>query len=704
MPVFSRCKEISHYIDSNQEDFARNELIKLLDYLETHKIEYTPIVNHLIRQVGLFPYLKVDHAIWQDRLIYELFKVDIGTDKPVTLHRDQSILLKKLLNGENIAVSAPTSFGKSFVIDAFISIKKPKNVVLIVPTIALTDETRRRLYTKFADTYKIITTTEVKLDDKNILIFPQERAINYVNQIDKIDILIIDEFYKASSDFDKERSPALIRAILQLEKKASQRYFLAPNISNLPDNPFTQGMEFVPLDCNTVFLEKYDWFKEIKKNEELKARKLLEVLNQKKAKTLIYAGTYSEIDKVSKFLIFSLPNSEKKLLNNFANWLYVNYGKDYELIKLVQRGTGIHNGSLHRSLSQIQIKLFEESDGLDNIISTSSIIEGVNTSAENVVIWRNKNGRSPLNDFTYKNVIGRSGRMFKHFVGKAYILEKPPQNEYTQLNIEFPDGLLADVDEELLKKELTQEQVAKIVLDKKEMCDLLGEGIFDKLIKENAFQSSTFDLIKKIAIDMRNNSQGWNGLSYLNSDDVNSWDRFLYKIINLQPESWGIGFGKYVNFIKILSQNWNKSIPELLQEINDTEITVDKFFKLERNTTFKFAAIANDVNILQKTILKSKGMDISPFISKLTHAFLPSMVYQLEEYGLPRMISKKIHKTGLFNFENSELTIHDIIDTFNKIGKTNLFKNVPSLDEFDKYIIAYFYEGITLITKPSTLQ
>lgn len=323
--LFNKCKIISSCIDSKQEDTARNELIKLLDYLETHEIEYTPLVNHLIRQVGLFHYLKVNHAIWQDRLIYELFKVDIGTDKPVTLHRDQSVLLKKLLNGENIAVSAPTSFGKSFVIDAFISIKKPRNVILIVPTIALTDETRRRLYKKFAYTYKIITTTEVKLADKNILIFPQERAINYVNQIDEIDILIIDEFYKASSDFDVERSPALIKAILQLEKKAKQRYFLAPNISNLGDNPFTQGMEFVPLDCNTVYLEKHNWFKEIKRDEKLKSRKLLEILNIKKAKTLIYAGSYSEIDKVSNLLIANLSNSESKLLANFGNWLIANY-------------------------------------------------------------------------------------------------------------------------------------------------------------------------------------------------------------------------------------------------------------------------------------------------------------------------------------------------------------------------------------------
>ncbi len=694
--VFSKCKEISLYINSNQENCARNELIKLLDQLERSKIEYTPIVNHLIRQVGLFPYLKVDHSIWQDRLIYELFKVDIGTDKPVTLHRDQSVLLKRLLNGENIAVSAPTSFGKSFVIDAFISIKKPKNVVLIVPTIALTDETRRRLYTKFADTYKIITTTEVILADKNILIFPQERAINYVNQIDNIDILIIDEFYKASSDFDKERSPALIRAILQLEKKAKQRYFLAPNISDLPENPFTKGMEFVRLDCNTVFLEKYNWFKKIKRDEGLKGRKLLEVLNQKKAKTLIYAGTYSEIDKVSKLLISNLPDTGTELLNNFANWLCVNYGTDYELIKLVQKGTGVHNGSLHRSLSQIQIKLFEESTGLNNIISTSSIIEGVNTSAENIVIWKNKNGRSPLNDFTYKNVIGRGGRMFKHFVGKAYILEEPPQNEHIQLNIEFPEGLLANVDEEVLRKELTKEQLAKIILDKEEMYDLLGKDVYDRLLNENSFQSSKLDLIKNIATDMRGNPQKWNGLGYLNSDSVNKWDSLLYNMINLQPSAWEIKWGTYVNFIKVLSRNWERTIPELIEQLNDTEMTVDMFFKLERNTAFKFAALANDVNVLQKEILKNKSMDISPFISRVSHAFLPPVVYQLEEYGLPRMISKKIDKTGLIDFKDSDLTIHKSIELFTRIGKEALIKETASLDEFDTYIIDYFYEGITV--------
>jgi replicative superfamily II helicase len=114
------------------------------------------------------------------------------------------------------------------------------------------------------------------------------------------------------------------------------------------------------------------------------------------------------------------------------------------LVNLIKKGTGIHNGRLHRSLSQIQIKLFDEDNGLKNIISTSSIIEGVNTSAKNVILW-NKN-YSKLNYFGYKNLIGRGGRMFKHFIGEIYLLEEPPKKKEIQLSLEMPKELIDESD------------------------------------------------------------------------------------------------------------------------------------------------------------------------------------------------------------------------------------------------------------------
>ena len=146
MEIFDTCHKINDLLLANNENEARNELIHLLDYHKQNCIIYSPLVNHLIRKTGLYPYMQTENADWGDRYIYEAFKVPTGNIELSTLHREQSKLLKKLLEGNNIAVSAPTSFGKSFVIDAFISIKKPRNIIIIVQTIALTDETRRRLY------------------------------------------------------------------------------------------------------------------------------------------------------------------------------------------------------------------------------------------------------------------------------------------------------------------------------------------------------------------------------------------------------------------------------------------------------------------------------------------------------------------------------------------------------------------------------
>ncbi|MCO6162333.1 DEAD/DEAH box helicase [Flavobacterium sp. NRK F7] len=693
--VFERCQIVNNLLIAEKENEARQELIRLLDFHESNKIEYTPLLNHLIRETGLFPYLEPKTSNWEERFVFDVFKVDVGEEKPLTLHREQSLLLKKLLDGKNIAVSAPTSFGKSFVIDAFIKIKKPKNVLIIVPTIALTDETRRRLYKKFASEYKIITTTEVELAEKNIFIFPQERAINYLNKVESFDIMIIDEFYKASKNFDKERSPSLIKAIIQLGNKSKQRYFLAPNISSLEENPFTREMEFIKLDFNTVFLEVNEIYLEIGKNEELKTEKLIGILKAQDTKSLIYAGTYSNIDVLSNIINIRFEEKNSVLLNNFSNWLSKNYSYNWSLTNSVKRGTGIHNGRLHRSLSQIQVKLFEEEDGLNNIISTSSIIEGVNTSAENVILWMNKNGRSGLNDFTYRNIIGRGGRMFRHFIGKIYILDKPPASEQTKLDLPFPEEILGGLDSENDIGVLTKEQVAKIQYYQEEMSNILGVDIYKKLKNEGVFQSSDSEFIKDIAVDMANNPSEWNGLSYLNSSNRDKWDKSIYRIINLKPGYWETKSSTFVAFIKVLRDNWFKSIPELLKSLEPHNVGIDDFFKLERNVSFKFSSLVKDVNTLQKEILKSKNYDISPFVTYVSHAFLPSVVFQLEEYGLPRIISKKIHAAKIINFYDRELTIHRTIEIFNEIG-VEVIKEKVNLDEFDKYILDYFYDGIKI--------
>lgn len=703
MDVFAKCSEINDLLEARKESAARDLLISVLDYHLRNKLEYSECLNHLIRETGLYPYLHVETASWQDRFVFEAFKVDSGETQALTLHREQSDVLRKLLRGESIVVSAPTSFGKTFIIDAFIATTKPTNVMIIVPTIALMDEVRRRLQRKFGGEYKVITATDATLAERNLFVFPQERAVGYVDSITHLDLLVVDEFYKASADFDPSRSPILLKAILKLSKLANQRYFLAPNIQSLAANEFTKGMEFVyKLDFNTVFLEQHHLYREIRGDEEVKKSMLLGLLKAHAVKTLVYAASYPEVGKVVSLLTTEMPRSDSSLLKGFAVWLEESYGKNWVLTQAVEHGVGIHNGQIHRSLSQIQLRLFDmDGDGLNTMVSTSSLIEGVNTLAQAVVLWKNgkggpgggrRAGGPPLDAFMFKNIIGRGGRMFKHFVGNIYLLEKPPEDIETQLEIDFPDSILGGIDEEEHRDSLSSEQIAKIITFRERMTAILGAEAFARLFNgAGKFQSCDSDLILEIAESMSANPTGWNGLAYLNDSNPERWDRILFLLIRLQPTGWDIEFSKFVRFVKILSQNWKKGVPQMLLDLAP-DVDVERFFKLERNVSFKLAALLHDVNELQKEIIKN-GVDVSAFVSKLSHAFLPSVVYQLEEYGLPRMIARKIQRARVFDFEAEIDGIHSALNKLNRIGREPV-QRIPGLSDFERGVVEYFFDGI----------
>lgn len=701
MDLFEECKIIGSLIDSGDEKKARNKLIQTLSSIQDSEDRgYPEIVNHFIRVLGLYPYIRESGASWQERYISEAFKVDVGGIQEgqnlVTLHREQSRILSELYSGKNIAVSAPTSFGKSFIIDAFIAIKKPKNVMILVPTIALMDETRRRIFKKFSKDYNIITNSEMELEENNIFIFPQERAFSYINKIECIDLLIVDEFYKVSSVHDKERAPSLVKAIIKLSKIAKQRYYLAPNIKQIKESPLISDMDFIEvLDFNTVYLEIKELYKSIGNDETKKSEALLQIIRPRENKALIYAGTYTNIEKISNLVTANVMPIESELSLIFSKWLEKNYDSNWQLINLIKRGFGVHNGRMNRALTQIQIKLFEEELGLDYIISTSSIIEGVNTSAESVIIWKNKIGSRNLKDFTYKNIIGRGGRMFKHFVGKIYLLDAPPPIETTQLEIEFPDEILGDLDENIYPDLLSDEQITKIIEYKKELTEIIGEKEFNRIKKENIFQNSDSNYLLKLAKDMQSNPKNWNGFAYLNSEIPSSWDSILYKVIAEDPGGWEARHSQVVSFVKILAKNWKYSIPKILNELEDDDIDIEKFFQLERKITFKLSSLLSDINELHKIIISSE-VDISPFISKISSAFLPKVVWQLEEYGLPRIISKKIQASGLISFTNEEVTLKNIINKFQEVGLDRIL-SIESMDEFDKFVIEYFYDGITMV-------
>lgn len=694
MEVFETCHEINNLLTARNELAARNLLIRLLADLEQTEAPYPPVVNHMIRETGLFPYLQLDGATWDIKYVHQTFEVDVGR-RVATLHREQSSVLSKLLDGTSIAVSAPTSFGKSFIIDAFIAAKQPNTVVIIVPTIALMDETRRRIFKKFSKDYMVITAPDTALGEKNILIFPQERAFGYLDILDNIDLLVVDEFYKASQKHDKERAPSLIKAILKLSKKSKQRYYLAPNIKKLSENSFTKGMEFIELlDFNTVYLDIKDHYSEIAGNDKKKGQKLIELISSGNQKALIYAGTYADIKRISDLIIDHLPKIDNPYTKTFAQWLRDNYKSDWILADLADRAVGVHNGRMHRCISQLQVKLFEYDNGFNNIVSTSSIIEGVNTSAENVILWRSKIGRNNLKDFTYKNIIGRGGRMFKYFVGNIHLLDAPPISEDAQLEIEFPDEILGTLDEASDAEQLTDRQVEKIIEYKAQMSSIVGEENFARIKRENLLHDSDADFLLRLAMDMRDNSEEWRGFGFLNSSNSHNWDNTLYKVLKLKPNGWDAPWKNVVTVTKVIANNWKQDLSQTISSLETSGIDIEEFFKLERAVTFKLSALLSDTNELHKLVINS-SVDISSFVSRMSRAFLPSAVYHLEEYGLPRMISKKIHRAGLIDFEDPKMDLLFALESFKQLGQERVLE-IPDFSQFDRYIVKFFFDGITV--------
>lgn len=285
--------------------------------------------------------------------------------------------------------------------------------------------------------------------------------------------------------------------------------------------------------------------------------------------------------------------------------------------------------------------------------------------------------------------------MFRHFVGKIYILEEPPAPADTQLELTFPNELLADVDDEKYKHELTKEQLAKLLHYKEEMAQIMGDESFERIRNEGELISSDTELIASIAFAIKNDHKLVRALANLYAPSNDYWVWTLCKILKLVPGGWDATYTKFSEFVRALSGNWVLSIPELLEQLSEQDVTIDEFFKMERNATFKLTALLNDINVIQKEMTPEYKVDITPFIARLSKAFLPSCVMELEEYGLPRMLAKKIHASGLVDFEDEKLDLHSAINLLRTI-QTEIHGKVEGLDSFDRYVLDYFFDGIAL--------
>ncbi|ELY2478151.1 DEAD/DEAH box helicase, partial [Cronobacter sakazakii] len=150
-------------------------------------------------------------------------------------HDEQKYLIDLINSEKNVIASAPTSFGKSLLIEEIVASKKYQNIIIIQPTLALLDETRKKI-SKYHNYYKLIVRTSQEFCSEgkgNIFLLTSER-VNEYKDLPKIDYLIIDEFYKLSSKRDDERHQSLNNAFIKIFKNSTPKfYFLGPNIDGI---------------------------------------------------------------------------------------------------------------------------------------------------------------------------------------------------------------------------------------------------------------------------------------------------------------------------------------------------------------------------------------------------------------------------------------------------------------------------------------
>lgn len=229
---FSDMFELAKYVSSKiDQEEGRNIVIRVLENWDSVCKGSKEIWVNLIERAGFYPYISnLDHEklSLQGSLRRNWFKSENLED--VYFHVKQKEIEIALNKNENIVVSAPTSFGKSLIIEEVIASKKYDNLLIIQPTLALIDETRRKL-NKYND-YNIVVNSKQEMKDKNIFILTAERVLE-MKSLPQINFLVVDEFYKISNRINDERIDVLNIAIARIMYMNPQILFLTPNIDEI---------------------------------------------------------------------------------------------------------------------------------------------------------------------------------------------------------------------------------------------------------------------------------------------------------------------------------------------------------------------------------------------------------------------------------------------------------------------------------------
>lgn len=400
----------------------------------------------------------------------------------------------------SLSVVAPTSYGKTDLIMTTVKETLDKNICIVTPTKSLLAQTKMRIIKDGINKYeKIITHPEMyNGNEKRIIaIMTQERLLRLLRKEVNLrfDYVIIDEAHGILHDDD--RNMLLASVILVLEKRNHNTVFKFLT-------PFLCNTENIKVRYADYVLKAY------KVNEYIKTEKLY-VAELRKDRTRRLA-LYDQFMNV--FYDMKFPdgvNTEWEFVKRYAdrkNIIYLNKPKDieelveiinrenesividerieeacknieayvhpkYRMIQAIQRGVIYHHGAVPEPIRMYVEKLYTEMDSVKYVVTSSTLLEGVNLPADKMFILDNKKGKGNLKSSDFKNLIGRVCRFSQIFHPTTGDLKRLEPAIYLVTGKFFSQNANAEkfISDCMYTERKTYDEIQNVLLEKTEITD-----------------------------------------------------------------------------------------------------------------------------------------------------------------------------------------------------------------------------------------
>lgn len=427
-----------------------------------------------LSRMGNFPafnYAKMQYSITEDSLpLREVGESNLRREgNSVKLGDSISVLTdfqvglwNKLNTVDTLGISAPTSAGKSYILQAFarrqIVSRIANNIVFLVPTRALINQVSDDVsiwIKQTPDEIELITTPipkDTDLPERAVYVVTQERLqlLQTSHENLSFDLMLVDE---AQSIADGPRGVLLSSVIEQaLDRNPKmQLLFAGPNLqepgrlSSLfgrEDNAVStkeaavvQNIIFV--DCDHERPNAADL--SFKAEDEKKflgkifcdqpmldhRSKLVNVALRmgKGGQNLIYALGPAECERIAFGLADTENSDDSQYLAELSVFIKEAVHPKYQLASNVLKNVGYHYGRL----PSLVRKSIEEAFALGHLkflVTTSTLLHGVNMPAQNLFLHKPQKGQGdPIPPTDFWNLAGRAGRLGKEFSGNIFLID-----------------------------------------------------------------------------------------------------------------------------------------------------------------------------------------------------------------------------------------------------------------------------------------